>query len=302
MAAAIGLPETRLVDGNEQEPIDAISFLIAFDDRPRGSATRCNTSSSATGESTRTGGGRAGCPTGSVGLIARDGEAVGRRQFHHSSRSSSMTNYPSGPEAEASAPGRALNGALGVVPIVGAEATNGDGFGIGWYDKQPEPGLFKSIEPAWNDQNLREVASHITSGHFFAHIRAAIGSAVQQTNCHPFRHGRWLFMHNGFIADFARVKRDLMLAVDESLYPHCWPGRHRGPVLPSAYTRAAGRSTTGGCTRDRHGRGCRAPQGHDVALPGYDRDHRRPADVDVSLLQPRKVPVAVLLQARRHAP
>ena len=54
---------------------------------------------------------------------------------------------------------------------------------------------------------------------FFAHIRAAIGSAVQQTNCHPFRHGRWLFMHNGFIDGFAAVKRDLVLAVDESLYP-----------------------------------------------------------------------------------
>jgi glutamine amidotransferase len=102
---------------------------------------------------------------------------------------------------------------------MGAEPTNGDGFGIGWYDDRPEPGFFHSIEPAWNDQNLRELAGHITSGHFFAHIRAAIGSAVQQTNCHPFRHGRWLFMHNGFVAELATVKRDLMLAVDESLYP-----------------------------------------------------------------------------------
>jgi len=102
---------------------------------------------------------------------------------------------------------------------LGAEATNGDGFGIGWYDEQPAPGVFKSIEPAWNDQNLRELAAHVSSGHFFAHIRAAIGSAVQQTNCHPFRHGRWLFMHNGYLAELPRVKRDLVLAVDESLYP-----------------------------------------------------------------------------------
>jgi glutamine amidotransferase len=101
---------------------------------------------------------------------------------------------------------------------LGAEATNGDGFGVGWYDDAATPGVFRSIEPAWNDQNLRELAGHITSGHFFAHIRAAIGSAVQQTNCHPFRHGRWLFMHNGFIAELPRVKRDLMMAVDESLY------------------------------------------------------------------------------------
>ena len=102
---------------------------------------------------------------------------------------------------------------------LGAEPTNGDGFGIGWYDAMPEPGVFQSIEPAWNDQNLREVSGHITSGHFFAHIRAAIGSAVQQTNCHPFRHGHWLFMHNGYVAELPTIKRELVLAVDESLYP-----------------------------------------------------------------------------------
>ncbi len=101
---------------------------------------------------------------------------------------------------------------------LGAEATNGDGFGIGWYDEMPTPGLFRSIEPAWNDQNLREVTGHLRSGLFFAHVRAAIGSPVQQSNCHPFRHGTWLFMHNGFIAGFDRLKRDLMLAVDESLF------------------------------------------------------------------------------------
>jgi len=102
---------------------------------------------------------------------------------------------------------------------LGAEATNGDGFGVGWYDAAPTPGVFRSVEPAWNDENLRELAAHISSGHFFAHIRAAIGSAVQQTNCHPFRHGRWLWMHNGFVDQFAKVKRDLVFAVDPSLYP-----------------------------------------------------------------------------------
>jgi glutamine amidotransferase len=102
---------------------------------------------------------------------------------------------------------------------LGAETTNGDGFGIGWYDAAPAPGVFRSIEPAWNDQNLRELAGHVSSHLFFAHIRAAIGSPVQQTNCHPFRHGRWLWMHNGFIDGFATIKRDLVLAVDESLFP-----------------------------------------------------------------------------------
>ena len=80
------------------------------------------------------------------------------------------------------------------------------------------PGVFHSIEPAWNDENLRELSGHISSPLFFTHIRAAIGSAVQQTNCHPFRHGHWLFMHNGYINEFAEIKRDLILAVDPSLY------------------------------------------------------------------------------------
>ena len=102
---------------------------------------------------------------------------------------------------------------------LGAETTNGDGFGIGWYDGSPTPGVFRSTEPAWNDENLREVSEHVSAPLFFAHLRAAIGSAVQQSNCHPFRPGRWLWMHNGYIDEFAVVKRDLAFVVDESLYP-----------------------------------------------------------------------------------
>jgi predicted glutamine amidotransferase len=102
---------------------------------------------------------------------------------------------------------------------LGAEETNGDGFGIGWYGAYETPAVFHSIEPAWNDRNLRELAGHIKASVVFAHIRASTGSPVQQTNCHPFRHGRWLWMHNGLIHDFHTVKRDLVLAVDPALYP-----------------------------------------------------------------------------------
>ena len=101
---------------------------------------------------------------------------------------------------------------------MGAETTNGDGFGIGWYGERETPGTFHSIEPAWGDRNLRDLAAHIRSGLVFAHIRATSGSPVQQTNCHPFRHGRWLWMHNGLIGDFQRVKRDLVLAIDPELF------------------------------------------------------------------------------------
>jgi glutamine amidotransferase len=102
---------------------------------------------------------------------------------------------------------------------LGATTTNGDGFGVGWYGEGDAPGVFHSIEPAWNDRNLRELAGHLRSPLVFAHIRASTGTAVQQTNCHPFRHGRWLWMHNGLIRDFHRVERDLRFAVDPELYP-----------------------------------------------------------------------------------
>jgi glutamine amidotransferase len=101
---------------------------------------------------------------------------------------------------------------------LGAEETNGDGFGVGWYGEQETPAVFHSIEPAWNERNLRELAGHIVSPLVFAHIRASTGSPVQQTNCHPFRNGHWLFMHNGFIDGLHEIKRDLALAVDPSLY------------------------------------------------------------------------------------
>jgi predicted glutamine amidotransferase len=101
---------------------------------------------------------------------------------------------------------------------MGAEPTNGDGFGLGWYGSGEGPAVYRSISPAWADPNLRELAAHTESSLFLTHVRAAIGSPVQETNCHPFRRGRWLFVHNGYIADFHLLRRDLMLAVDPGLF------------------------------------------------------------------------------------
>ncbi|MEF2976777.1 class II glutamine amidotransferase [Subtercola sp. YIM 133946] len=107
---------------------------------------------------------------------------------------------------------------------LGNETVNGDGFGFGWYPlgsvAGSMPALFHSVEPAWNDTNLRELTSAIESPVFFSHVRAAAGPPIQKTNCHPFRYENWLFMHNGFVSGFAKFKRELVFAVDPSLYPH----------------------------------------------------------------------------------
>ena len=103
---------------------------------------------------------------------------------------------------------------------MGATTTNGDGFGLGWYGESPEPAVYKSTQPAWSDPNLRELAYHVRTPLLFAHVRASTGTAVQRSNCHPFRHGPWLWMHNGLIRGFRELKRDLVLSVDPELYPH----------------------------------------------------------------------------------
>jgi len=96
--------------------------------------------------------------------------------------------------------------------------TNGDGFGVGWYGARDRPGLFRSIRPAWNDFNLRDLAAQIDTHLFLAHVRAASLATVQETNCHPFRHGRWLFVHNGEIFEVEKLRRDLVMAIDPDLF------------------------------------------------------------------------------------
>lgn len=99
------------------------------------------------------------------------------------------------------------------------EPLNGDGFGVGWYSGSlPEPAIYVGVRPAWNDRNLRSMAPHIQSGCFFAHVRAASQGGVSETNCHPFSHGRLMFMHNGHIEGFRAIKRRLRERLSDPVY------------------------------------------------------------------------------------
>lgn len=93
------------------------------------------------------------------------------------------------------------------------EPLNGDGFGVGWYvpEHDHEPAVFRSITPAWNNRNLHNLARVVTSPCILAHVRAATqSSGVNEANCHPFRFGKYLCMHNGDIGSFAQVRRRLL--------------------------------------------------------------------------------------------
>jgi predicted glutamine amidotransferase len=97
-------------------------------------------------------------------------------------------------------------------------STNGDGFGIGWYGERGEPGVYREVMPAWGDENLLALARTLKSRLFFAHVRAATGTAIARQNSHPFRHGPWLFMHNGQIGGYASVRRALESRLPDHLY------------------------------------------------------------------------------------
>ncbi|KEO60826.1 class II glutamine amidotransferase [Thioclava indica] len=98
-------------------------------------------------------------------------------------------------------------------------AINADGFGVAWYGERPEPGLYRDVMPAWSDPNLRSLTETVKSGLFLAHVRASTGSATSRNNCHPFRHGRWSFMHNGQIGGYDGFRRAGEMMIPESLYP-----------------------------------------------------------------------------------
>lgn len=101
------------------------------------------------------------------------------------------------------------------------EPLNGDGFGVAWYAPHlhPEPAAYRAVTPAWSDENLLHLARVTESGCVLAHVRAATpGLGVSPFNCHPFTGDGLAFMHNGHIADFARLKRPLVEELPDGLW------------------------------------------------------------------------------------
>jgi predicted glutamine amidotransferase len=98
---------------------------------------------------------------------------------------------------------------------------NADGFGVAWYgDGEDLPAVFRSVTPAWSNRNLLSLARVARSHCVLAHVRSATqGMAIHEGNTHPFSHSRYTFMHNGSIAQFARIRRGILDRLsDESFH------------------------------------------------------------------------------------
>ncbi|OJT04728.1 hypothetical protein TRAPUB_4522 [Trametes pubescens] len=71
---------------------------------------------------------------------------------------------------------------------------------------------------AWNNVNLVRLAEKIKSPLVFAHVRATTAGTLSLDNCHPWSYGKLMFMHNGGIAEFPKIKRALQTAVPDDLF------------------------------------------------------------------------------------
>lgn len=95
-----------------------------------------------------------------------------------------------------------------------------DGFGVSWYNfaLDNEPGIFKSVQPAWNDYNIHHLAKKISSNCMLAHVRSSTVGDVILSNCHPFSHEDYSMIHNGTIRNFDRYKMQLIQEIDQDLF------------------------------------------------------------------------------------
>ncbi len=97
---------------------------------------------------------------------------------------------------------------------------NADGFGLGWYAERQKPGVFRDVRPAWSDENLLSIAHQIKSRLFMAHVRASTGTATTRANCHPFVVEHRLFMHNGQVPSWEKLRRRVESAIPDELFQH----------------------------------------------------------------------------------
>ena len=185
---------------------------------------------------------------------------------------------------------------------LGAEPTNGDGFGVGWYGDPDTPGLFHSTEPAWNDQQpARARRPHQLAAVLHPYPRGdrQRGPADQL----PPLPARPLAVHAQRLPQRVRhrqarpdaCRRPVAVPGDQG------PGRHGAAVLPRPDLRPPGRPSRGRRAGDRARRGGRRAARSPEPVPGHGRDHRRRDDLGVPLLQRTQVAHAVLHHRRPHA-
>jgi len=80
-----------------------------------------------------------------------------------------------------------------------------DGWGIGWFIDE-EAYVVRSANPADDCTRFARASATLRSHTFIVHVRRATVGVIDHLNAHPFRHGRWLFAHNGTVFEFDKIR------------------------------------------------------------------------------------------------
>ena len=103
------------------------------------------------------------------------------------------------------------------------QATNhADGWGIGYY-LGADAYLLKADSGAAGDERFAHVTRRLQSHTFVVHVRKATVGQRDMLNTHPFRHGRWLFAHNGTLWGFDDADNALRAKIVEATCPALRP-------------------------------------------------------------------------------
>ena len=96
-------------------------------------------------------------------------------------------------------------------------STNGDGFGLGWYGRMRNPASTARCGRPGPTRTCGIFAA-ISSRTYLPDVRASTGTPITRPNCHPFACGRWLFMHNGVVGNWSRMRRMTEALIPDDFY------------------------------------------------------------------------------------
>ncbi|KAF7306887.1 Glutamine amidotransferase type-2 domain-containing protein [Mycena indigotica] len=89
---------------------------------------------------------------------------------------------------------------------------NGDGFGVGCHASSRVSRRHGIISTS------KDLPKKIKSPLVFGHVRATTAGSLSLDNCHPFKYGKLMFMHNGAIAEWELIKRRLQRDLPDFAY------------------------------------------------------------------------------------
>jgi len=91
-----------------------------------------------------------------------------------------------------------------------------DGWGLAYFHAG-EAYVIKSERGAADSESFRRASERLSSQTMVVHVRRATVGELSPFNVHPFRHGRWVYAHNGTLFGFDRLRPRLHAELPESL-------------------------------------------------------------------------------------